>query len=538
MDILNRYGIKEVADVTFYEIKDGQPGKPVLYLDTLKMSVLGQSSQNTESRGGKGNAAFVSWDYEKEVTFEIEDALFSGRSLEVMYGGRIEECHSHLERYSVLYLKDSHYPLFITDDGENYFTAASALSEMGFPWEAKGFYVEENGIKEYGYGQIIVNDVIIQLDEPIPKQDLIKAKLTTEDRDGDVFLNGGEYLYYIARGVRGTSLDISAETYPGIYYVTGDTFVRNEVTGKDEMFQIILPKVKVISDRNTIEMEADGQPVVFNMTIKALKGKGQPLMSFIQYEMLTTKMLASWIYIDPEEEASSSDSASATIPLTYENTYRRVMSLSSLGSASTVVQCLAPELPGSDTYPSSIKVCAQNFDAGDYAKPLTREYCTNTVSNTYFTNSQSIASTNTQENVNITHVIFDTGDFIELPYIERIVVKKENYNYVATCYVEGTDNNISLKLTINTRNEVNIILDINKSWIGTAAFYNWCLRMGLIIGTNALFGKLAAGQTAIRRVVLFAIRIIVNKNTRNTMSEFADWLEEQGYSDITLVDLF
>jgi len=39
--ILDRYGIKEVCDVTFYEItKDGTPGKPVLFLDTLKVSTI------------------------------------------------------------------------------------------------------------------------------------------------------------------------------------------------------------------------------------------------------------------------------------------------------------------------------------------------------------------------------------------------------------------------------------------------------------------------------------------------------------------
>jgi hypothetical protein len=39
--ILDRYGIKEVADVTFYKInKDGTPGAPALYLDTLKVSTI------------------------------------------------------------------------------------------------------------------------------------------------------------------------------------------------------------------------------------------------------------------------------------------------------------------------------------------------------------------------------------------------------------------------------------------------------------------------------------------------------------------
>ena len=41
MNILDRYGIKEVADVTFYETtQSGEPGAPVLYLDTLKVSTI------------------------------------------------------------------------------------------------------------------------------------------------------------------------------------------------------------------------------------------------------------------------------------------------------------------------------------------------------------------------------------------------------------------------------------------------------------------------------------------------------------------
>ena len=44
--ILDRYGIKEVADVTFYEInEDGTPGKPVLVLDTLKVSTIEQTGE-------------------------------------------------------------------------------------------------------------------------------------------------------------------------------------------------------------------------------------------------------------------------------------------------------------------------------------------------------------------------------------------------------------------------------------------------------------------------------------------------------------
>ena len=62
-NILERYGIKEVADVTFYEITStGSIGAPVLYLDTLKVSTIEQTADEAEARGGKGNPPLIIWD--------------------------------------------------------------------------------------------------------------------------------------------------------------------------------------------------------------------------------------------------------------------------------------------------------------------------------------------------------------------------------------------------------------------------------------------------------------------------------------------
>ena len=49
--ILDRYGIKEVADVTFYDIVVDEKGMstmgaPVLYLDTLKVSTIETTAEN------------------------------------------------------------------------------------------------------------------------------------------------------------------------------------------------------------------------------------------------------------------------------------------------------------------------------------------------------------------------------------------------------------------------------------------------------------------------------------------------------------
>ena len=86
--ILDRYGIKEVADVTFYKLNDdGTKGEPVLYLDTLKVSTIEQTAESVDARGGKGNPKLVTWDYGKEITVTLEDALFSAKSMNISLGG-------------------------------------------------------------------------------------------------------------------------------------------------------------------------------------------------------------------------------------------------------------------------------------------------------------------------------------------------------------------------------------------------------------------------------------------------------------------
>lgn len=95
----NRFGIKEVADVSFYAVKDtvksiedaldaskGYVGAtPVITFDTLKVSNIESTAENSEARGGKGNAALISWDYGREVTVTLEDALLSMETLSLLF---------------------------------------------------------------------------------------------------------------------------------------------------------------------------------------------------------------------------------------------------------------------------------------------------------------------------------------------------------------------------------------------------------------------------------------------------------------------
>lgn len=237
--ILDRYGIKEVADVTFYKIKpDGSIGAPVLYLDTLKVSTIEQTAENTSARGGKGNPELITWDYGKEITVTLEDALFSAKSMAIMFGS-------------------------VEADGD------------------------------------VVIDSTASILKTVRKADVTGGKVTIHGERITIPTEGTSY--YNADGTTGTStsydyvtfplsikdvsvINISAETFPGTYYITGDTYARRETDGLDEFFQFIIPKAKVQSEV-TLTMEAEGDPSTFSMNLRVLRPSNDSMMKLVKYNL-------------------------------------------------------------------------------------------------------------------------------------------------------------------------------------------------------------------------------------------------------------
>jgi hypothetical protein len=255
-NILSRYGIKEVADVTFYQIEEDAKGNavagaPVLYLDTLKVLTIEQTAESSEARGGKGNAALISWDYGKEITVTLEDALYSVKSLALMFGD----------------IDEKGQPNFSGDDKEPKVIKKTVWRE-NLKSDGKAVYATLNGV------------------------DVTLSSLIYYDADGTTLGTGDTTIPDGARYACGNitptdifKIDVSANGFPGTYYVTGDTYARSEATGKDEFFQFIIPKAKVLAESNTITLEAEGDPTVFSMNLKVLRPKDGVMMKLVQYNV-------------------------------------------------------------------------------------------------------------------------------------------------------------------------------------------------------------------------------------------------------------
>ena len=260
--IFDRYGIKEVADVTFYKINaDGSKGAPVLFLDTLKVSTVEQTASSADARGGKGNPKLVSWDFGKEINVTLTDALFSPASMAIMFGDKdgvsIGNTEEKIIKVTMARISATQADTTIEIDAKDGRKTVKVLADGGATYNTTA-------------GIVSVTDANR---ESIPAENF--ATQTAGDK---------VFVHYEVTPTSKKVIDINADTFPGTYYITGDTFCRSDVTGEDDFFQFIIPKAKMSSE-NAITLEAEGDPSVFNLNLTVLRPESGPMMQLVQYNL-------------------------------------------------------------------------------------------------------------------------------------------------------------------------------------------------------------------------------------------------------------
>lgn len=285
--ILDRYGIKEVADVVFCKINDdGTRGAPVLYLDTLKVSTIEQTAETSDARGGKGNPKLVSWDYGKEINVSLEDALFSAKSMSIMFGDGATpaEVVKNIVRTAVMRVPTSGSMYFVADMYDD--ISKGAIRQKVWIGNKPGGQegVQFNIVKgKFGIGvsgstaKVTVYDEKSEKIVELEEEASWTAQMSTKYAGQKVFVT-----YEVEAKSR--TINISGDSFPGTYYITGDTYARSDVTGADQFFQFIIPKAKVTSE-NTITLEAEGDPAVFNMSLTVLRPDDGIMMQLVQYTL-------------------------------------------------------------------------------------------------------------------------------------------------------------------------------------------------------------------------------------------------------------
>ena len=306
VNIFDKYGIKEVANVYFEALEDDSAagvyaGDIVLFLDTLKVSTIETTAENTAAQGGWGNPKLVQWDYGKEINITLEDALMSLESLRFMLGGAIKKSQTAGAKVVVRHTEE----VVVDSSGKvpapkDHLTGKPLLpkASYGHPIRLINLGGGANSITAGARTQIVVSEVG-GADKAMTALNTIKFKNPAAGIATEIDPTPGDHIRIFWEDVVTSSttdesaveVTISPDTFPGTYRVVGDTFMRSEKTGKDEPFQFVINKAKVQSNV-TITLQAEGDPSTFEMTLNVLRSTNDDgqneMMKLVRYNLEAT----------------------------------------------------------------------------------------------------------------------------------------------------------------------------------------------------------------------------------------------------------
>ena len=296
VNIFDKYGIKEVANVYFEALDDDinsgvYAGDIVLFLDTLKVSTIETTGENTAAQGGWGNPKLIQWDYGKEINITLEDALMSLESLRFMLGGAIKKSKTGqkvLVRHTAEVVVDNSgkvpapkigvtvfHPTPSADHPIRLINLGGGVDGNGDPSQCAGTRTQlVSGGAMGDANTILFKNPAAGINEGVSpvKGDHIRIFWEEEVESEDAAVE----------------VTISPDTFPGTYRVVGDTYMRSEKTGKDEPFQFVINKAKVQSNV-TLTLQAEGDPTTFEMTLNVLRSTNDAgeneMMKLVRYSI-------------------------------------------------------------------------------------------------------------------------------------------------------------------------------------------------------------------------------------------------------------
>lgn len=296
VNIFDKYGIKEVANVYFEALDDDiaagvYKGDIVLFLDTLKVSTIETTAQNTAAQGGWGNPKLVQWDYGKEINVTLEDALMSLESLRFMLGGAIKKPNAQAP------VIVRHSEEVVCGTGGRVPKPKDHLTGVELtPKATEGHPIRLINLTQGTRTQLVAGETDPTIDGT-KAITFVNPSMISGQGNSAISAAGDHIRIFWEEVVTSDSgtetaveVTISPDTFPGTYKIVGDTFMRSEKTGKDEPFQFIINKAKVQSNV-TLTLQAEGDPTTFSMTLNVLRSTNDDgeneMMKLVRYNIAT-----------------------------------------------------------------------------------------------------------------------------------------------------------------------------------------------------------------------------------------------------------
>lgn len=226
-----QYGFKEVANVYF---RDTETKKPIHLFDTLKVSTIENESESAEARGGQGGQKLLTWDYNRTASLTMQDALLSDNALALLSGNEVKKTGIEAFQREVLEVESGSVTLSEKPLGEVTIFAVS--------------------------GGIMTEELTATF------EDTIGTVTGAEDKDEVM-----AFYKYAVTNENATQVTFSADKFPGIYEVIGDTYSRGR-DGKDHREQFYIPQAK-LQTAFTLTMDVENVSV-FDFNVEVLVEPG------------------------------------------------------------------------------------------------------------------------------------------------------------------------------------------------------------------------------------------------------------------------
>lgn len=246
---VSTYGLREVADLTFYDLRNE---KPFLYIPYALTSSNEHTSQVTYARGGKNNPKRLAFEGNRESTLKISTQLFDFRIISMLAGAQVTGGQTNIFKRE---------ELEVTDNGS---TKEITLANAPLLGSVTVFPKTEDAVS----GQectITVTDQAVAISNP-------------------ALQSGDKVVAYYQFQSENTAERICFKTdsFPTTCKVIGDTLIKNEATGSNEPFQMVVYKAKPQANF-TLTMAAEGDPTKLEMTFDVLADDQNNFIDYIKY---------------------------------------------------------------------------------------------------------------------------------------------------------------------------------------------------------------------------------------------------------------
>jgi len=247
---VNTYGLREVADLTFFDLTTN---KPFLYMDYALTSTNEHSADTTYATGGKGNPRRLAFDGNRQSTLTISTQIIDFRLISLLAGAEVEKGATNVFKREVLTAVDD------TD------TVKITLSETPVTGTVTVFSLSSDAVA----GE---------------EEDII---VTGSDVTITAGIAGTQYVayYQFESDSNAEKISFKARNFPKYCRIVGDTLIKNEATGENEPFQMIAHKAKPQANF-TLTMASEGDPITLELTFDlfASSENNDEFVSYIKYQ--------------------------------------------------------------------------------------------------------------------------------------------------------------------------------------------------------------------------------------------------------------